>query len=74
MNIEEEFKKLMQEVIDKIKYKKEAGEYEYWDAAALTQRVVSILDHGDTSRYGDTCPDGHDDDCGWSASMGYHCS
>lgn len=74
MNLDEEFQKLMQEVIDKIQSKKDSGEYDTWDAADLTERVKSVLDHGDTSRYGNRCPEGHTDpDCGWSSSMGYHC-
>lgn len=24
-------------------------------------------------RLADACPEGHDYDCGWSSSMGYHC-
>jgi hypothetical protein len=75
MNMELEFQKLMQEVIGKIQSKKDSGEYDEWDANDLVQRVRSILDHGDTSRYGNNCPEGHNDsDCGWSPSMGYHCS
>ena len=64
MNLDEEFQKLMQEVIDKIQSKKDSGEYDTWDAAELTEKVKSVLDHGDTSRYGNACPDGHTDpDC-----------
>ena len=73
-DLEEEFKKLMQEVNDKIKEKASNGEYDEWDAAALTEMVNNILNQGDTSRYGNVCPDGHDYECGWSPSMGYHCS
>jgi hypothetical protein len=75
MNLEQEFCKLMQEVIDKIQSKKDSGDYDAWDATELTEKVQSIMDHGDTSRYGSRCPEGHTDpDCGWSPSMGYHCS
>lgn len=75
MDIEEEFQKLIQEALDKITAKKEAGEYEIWEAGSLTQKFESILDHGDTSNYGNKCPIGHSDpDCGWSPSMGYHCN
>jgi hypothetical protein len=75
MDLEQEFQKLMQEVIDKIQSKKDSGEYDTWDAFDLDQKVKSILDHGDTSRHGNQCPDGHDDlHCGWSPSMGYHCA
>jgi hypothetical protein len=74
MNLEEEFEKLMQEVIDKIQTKKDSGEYDEWDANDLIEKVKAVLDHGDTSRYGNRCPEGHSDpDCGWSPSMGYHC-
>lgn len=74
LDLEEEFQKLMQEVLDKIQAKKDAGEYDTWVAQELTDKVKSVLDQRDTSRYGNRCPEGHSDpDCGWSPSMGYHC-
>lgn len=74
IDIEQEFQKLIQEAIEKIKDKKELGEYESWEAGDLSRRFASILDHGDTSRFGNRCPDGHAyPECGWSPSMGYHC-
>lgn len=74
--MEEEFNKLMQEVIDRINEKEQAGELTKWDALHLIDKVKAIIDHGDTSTYGIRCPDGHSDidDCGWSPSMGYHCN
>ena len=75
MDLEQEFQKLMHEVIDKIQSKKDSGEYDTWDANDLDRKVKSILDHGDTSNYGNQCPEGHTySECGWSPSMGYHCS
>lgn len=74
MNLDQEFEKLMNEVVEKIKAKQTAGEYDKWDAQYLTSLVENIIDHGDTSRCGNKCPNGHDDpNCGWSPSMGYHC-
>lgn len=75
MDIEQEFQKLIQEALAKIRAKQEAGEYQVWEAGPLMEKFNGILDHGDTSRYGERCPHGHSDlDCGWSPSMGYHCS
>jgi hypothetical protein len=74
MNLEEEFQRLMQEVIANINSKVESGKYDKWNAQDLIQMVENILDHGDTSRYSNACPHGHQHDCGWSSSMGYHCS
>lgn len=74
MDVEKEFETLMKEVLEKIEAKKKAGEYDSWDADDLASKVQAILDHGDTSNYGNRCPEGHSDpDCGWSPSMGYHC-
>jgi hypothetical protein len=74
MDLELEFNKLMQEVLDKIKAKNTSGEYSPWEANDLSDKVLSVMDHGSTSNY-DSCPEGHTDpDCGWSPSMGYHCS
>jgi hypothetical protein len=74
MNIEEEFQTLMQEAISKVEEKKSRGEIDQWDALNLIQKIENCLDHGDTSNYGNRCPEGHTDpDCGWSPSMGYHC-
>jgi hypothetical protein len=73
-DIEDEFNKLMEEVKNKIQEKQDSGEYSKWDAQDLTEKVDSIISRADTSRYGNTCPDGHSDpECGWSPSMGYHC-
>ena len=74
-NLDEEFQKLMDEVIDKIQSKKDSGDYDEWDTAELTEKVKSFLNHKNTSHYGNKCPEGHSDpDCGWSPSMGYHCT
>ncbi len=74
MDVEKEFQDLMNEVLEKIEQRKLNGKYEPWEGDELAEKVRSILDHGDTSRYGNRCPQGHDDpDCGWSPSMGYHC-
>lgn len=74
IDLEEEFQKLMEEVIDKINDKENAGTYNSIIASNLITKIKSLLDHGDTSRYGNSCPEGHNDpDCGWSPSMGYHC-
>lgn len=74
IDIEQEFQKLVQEAIDKIKAREKTGEYQVWESGELIQKFGSILDHGDTSRYGNICPDGHTHECGWSPSMGYHCN
>ncbi len=76
INLEGEFISLMQELSAKIKANKEAGLYDEWDATVLQAKVQNVIDHGDTSRYGEQCPEGHGniDECGWSPSMGYHCT
>jgi len=76
IDLEEEFERLMNEVLDKIKASQIDGSYTPWEAEDLTGRVKNLLDHGDTSRFGNRCPEGHGDieECGWSPSMGYHCS
>lgn len=74
IDIEEEFRKLMQEVVDKINDEKSNGGYNSFDAQYLITKVENCIDHGDESRHGFRCPEGHTDpDCGWSPSMGYHC-
>lgn len=75
VDLEQEFKNLMDNVLEDIEAKKYSGEYSIYDATDLSEKIKSILDHGDTSRYGNVCPEGHDNDlnCGWSPSMGYHC-
>lgn len=73
-DIEDEFKKLMQEAIDKVNDKMTRGEYDLYEAQTLIDKVNNCIDHGDESRCGFRCPEGHTDpDCGWSPSMGYHC-
>jgi len=73
-DIENEFKKLLEEVIERISNKESSGEYDSYDASRLTQMVNNIIEHGDSSNYGGHCPEGHQyPDCGWSPSMGYHC-
>lgn len=79
MRLEEEFKRLMEEAMkeakEKLKIKVDAGELDYVDSLELSTMFDNVLNHGDTSNYGEKCPDGHDDpDCGWSPSMGYHCT
>jgi len=75
IDIEEEFQILMREAIDRVNAKLAAGTYDTWEAQDLISKIDNILDHGDTSRCGNVCPQGHTDpDCGWSPSMGYHCS
>lgn len=74
-NLDTEFKKLMEEVLEKIQEQKASGKYESWEAGELTDKVNAIIDHGDVSNFGRQCPEGHTDpDCGWSPSMGYHCT
>jgi hypothetical protein len=68
-DIEHEFRSLVQGMIDQINDKKNKGELNNWDADKLLEMVNRI----DTSLDGETCPEGHDYECGWSSSMGYHC-
>jgi hypothetical protein len=65
INIEEEFDKLRQLVLDQIQSKEDAGEYSSTEADNLRRLVDGQM----TSN----CPEGHFGDCGWSSSMGYHC-
>ncbi len=76
LDLEAEFSRLMEEVIEGIKHKEEAHIYAPWEASYLEQKVRNVVDHGDTSRNGEQCPEGHGniDECGWSPSMGYHCT
>jgi hypothetical protein len=76
LDLEAEFSRLMQGVLDQIKVNKDAGLYDDFEASDLEIKVKNFLDHGDSSNYGEQCPEGHGniDDCGWSPSMGYHCT
>jgi hypothetical protein len=75
LDLEVEFSNLMEEVILKIKANKKSGLYADWEASYLERQVKNLIDHGDTTNYGEQCPlgCGNIDDCGWSPSMGYHC-
>ena len=76
LDLEDEFSRLMEEVLEKIKANEVGGLYAPWEASYLDRKVSNLIDHGDTTNYGEQCPEGHGniDDCGWSPSMGYHCT
>lgn len=82
-NLEQEFQKLMDEIVSQVIDKCSRGEISYQERDDLihviaTRRYQNTPESGsgpDATRYGKECPDGHDDpDCGWSPSMGYHCT
>lgn len=85
MDLEEEFKKLMQKNIDEVKNRTDLTVTEQADLiVAIYSRMSPPKDTGWSSSTQDCidagtvlppdCPDGHTYDCGWSSSMGYHCS
>jgi hypothetical protein len=72
IDLEEEFQKLMENATKQIDSKLANGELTDDEAERLRDMINA---RPDTSRYGERCPEGHTDpDCGWSASMGYHCT
>lgn len=76
LDLEEEFSRLMQKVINEVRHACEEGLYTAFEASYLEHQLKNLIDHGDTTNYGEQCPEGHGniDECGWSPSMGYHCS
>jgi hypothetical protein len=69
VDIEEEFRLLMEEAIKKIDDKENNGELSSYEAQRLRDMVEKQQQEEKWC-----CPEGHTDpDCGWSQSMGYHC-
>lgn len=69
VDLEEEFRLLIQEAFKKIDDRENNGELSSYEAAQL-RAMLEKFQQEEPSR----CPEGHTDpDCGWSASMGYHC-
>jgi hypothetical protein len=70
MDIEAEYNRMMQQITDKIKAMKDDEEISAEAAKEIVDMVEDIF--YDAER---PCPEhGPGLDCGWSSSMGYHCS
>jgi hypothetical protein len=69
IDLEEEFRLLMEAAIKTIDDKENAGDFNSYEA----QRLRDMVERQQQEE-ADRCPQGHTGDCGWSASMGYHCS
>lgn len=69
IDLEEEFRLLMEAAIKTIDVRETNGDFNSYEAQRLRD-MVERQQQDEASR----CPEGHTDpDCGWSASMGYHC-